>query len=336
MNNPTNAVGILGVGSCLPDKVLTNSDLENIVDTSNEWITKRTGISERRVLEKGQPAYDLGVEAAKRALEDSGILVEDIDLIIVTTETPDYLTPSTACIIQGKLGASKAAAFDLNSACTGFVYGMTVAQQFISSGYYKHALVIGVEGLSKATDWEDRNTCVLFGDGAGAAVLGPVETGYGILGTYLGADGNLGHNITVPCFHITGEDIEKRAHENKKVIWMDGAEVFKFAVKIMESATIKVLEKAEVALEDVDLVIPHQANIRIIDGAAKRLGISHEKMMINVDMVGNISSASIPVALDQAVKSGRVAKGDNVVLVGFGGGLTWGSVIIKWSRDAVY
>lgn len=332
MNNLINTVGILGIGSCLPEKVLTNADLEKMVETSDEWITQRTGISERRVLEKEEPAYTLGVKAAVRALEDAGITAEDIDLIIVTTETPDYMAPSTACIIQSKIGAKKAAAFDLNAACTGFVYGMTTAQQFIRTGYYKYALVIGVEGLSKATDWEDRNTCILFGDGSGAVVLGAVEEGYGLLGTYLGADGNIGHNITIPGFYEDPGEYEKRVHEHKRTVWMDGGAVLKFAVRIMESSTNEVLSRCGLSIDDINLIVPHQANIRIVEGAAKRLGVSSDKVMVNLDQIGNISSASIPVALDQAVKAGKVSKGDHIVLVGFGGGLTWGSAIIKWAK----
>ena len=332
LSNLNNSVGILGIGSYTPDRVLTNLDLEKIVDTSDEWITKRTGISERRVLEKDEPAYEMGIKAAQRALEDAGLTAEDIDLIIATTESPDYLTPSTSCIIQGKICASKAAAFDLNAACSGFIYGLSVAQQFIATGYYKHVLVVAVEGLTKITDWDDRNTCVLFGDGAGAAVLGKVEDGYGILGNYLGSDGTLGHNITIPCCHITDVDIEKRAHENKRVIWMDGSEVFKFAIKIMEHATNEVINRAKLTLDDIKLIIPHQANIRIIDGAVKRLGVSEDKVIVNVQKYGNISSASIPVALDQADKAGKLSKGDNIILVGFGGGLTWASTVIKWSK----
>ncbi|MCX7749777.1 MAG: ketoacyl-ACP synthase III [Clostridia bacterium] len=332
LNFQNNSVGILGIGSALPEKVLTNFDLEKMVDTSDEWITKRTGISERRILDENTPGSHLGTKAAKRALEDAGIAAEEIDLIIVATETPDYLTPSMSCIIQSNLGASKAAAFDLNSACTGFVYGLTVANQFIKTGFYKYILVIGCEALSKVTDWKDRNTCVLFADGAGAAVVGPVEEGYGILNTYIGADGNLGKNITAPCCFITDEDKAKRESENKRVLWMDGGEVFKFAVRIMEHATVKVLEDTKITLDDLKIIFPHQANIRIIDGAAKRLGVSQEKVFTNVHKYGNISSASIPVGLDEADKAGSLKKGDNIVLVGFGGGLTWGAAVIKWSK----
>jgi 3-oxoacyl-[acyl-carrier-protein] synthase III len=332
LNKLIEAVGILGIGSYLPEKVLTNHDLEKMVETSDEWITKRTGISERRILEKERPSYEMGIHAAERAIADAGISAEDLDLIIVTTETPDYLQPSVSCIIQGKIGARKATAFDLNAACSGFIYGMTVAKQFISTGYYKHVLVIGCEGLSKATDWEDRNTCVLFGDGAGAVVLGPVNEGYGLLNTYLGADGASGKCITLPCMTVQEEDLANQIHENKRVIWMDGSEVFKFAVRIMAHATEKVIEDAGLTMQDISMLFPHQANSRIIDGAIKRLGVTEEMLHYILPKYGNISSASIPVALDEAYRSGRVKKGDNLVLVGFGGGLTWGSAVVRWSK----
>ncbi len=333
MINEGFGVGILGIGSCSPDKVLTNSDLEKIVDTTDEWIVKRTGISERRILDKGSPSSDLGFKAGKTAIENAGLTPEDIDLIIVATETPDYLVPSMACIIQNRLGARKAAAFDLNAACTGFMYGITVAKQFIETGFngYRHILVIGCESLSKVTDYQDRATCILFGDGSGAAVIGRVEKDYGILSSYLGADGGEGHNITVPCCYISEEDLKVRPNEKKNALWMNGSEVFKFAVRIMEQATLRVLGSANMALEDVKIIVPHQANIRIIEGAAKRLGMSEEKVYVNLQKYGNVSSASIPLALDEIVKAKRVNKGDNIVLVGFGGGLTWGAVLIKWS-----
>ncbi len=334
MNNERFGIGVLGIGISIPTNVLTNSDLEKKVDTSDEWIVKRTGISERRILDKDQPAYELGAEAAKMAIKDSGLTPEDIDLIIVATDTPDYLTPSSSCIIQKLVGASKAAAFDLNAACSGFMYGLTVAKQFLETGFngYKNILVIGCEGLSKIVDYDDRASCILFGDGAGAMVIGQVEEGYGILSSYMGADGNEGHHITMPCCSINENDLSVRENDNKKVLWMNGSEVFKFAVRVMEQSTIKVLDDKNLTLDDVTLVVPHQANIRIIDGAAKRLNISREKVYSNIQKYGNTSSASIPIALYEAVQDGLVKKGDNIVLVGFGGGLTWGSVLLKWSK----
>ncbi|MEN8906545.1 MAG: beta-ketoacyl-ACP synthase III [Clostridiales bacterium] len=326
------SVGIIGLGMFVPDNVLTNKDLEKMVDTSNEWIIKRTGISERRVLEKGRPSSDMAYIAAKKALEDANILPEDVDLIIVATITPDYLTPSMACIVQDKLNAKKAAAFDLNAACTGFVYSMTVAEQFIKTGYYKNALIIGCDGLSKAVDWEDRNTCVLFGDGAGAAVLSAVEDGYGIRASKTGAEGGMGKLLTLPCYHFDEVDMEKRIHQNKRVIWMGGNEVFKFAVKVMEQSTIDVMNQAGLCMDDISLIIPHQANKRIIDGAAKRLKISNDRVIENLSRYGNTSAATIPIALYETYKANKIKNGDNIVLVGFGGGLTWAAVLIKWNK----
>jgi len=316
--NKTCNCGILGLGSSFPEKVLTNHDLEKMVDTSDEWIIKRTGISERRVLDEDMPTYKLGVEAAKKALADAKVNPEEVDLIIVTTETPDYLSPSMSCLIQSEIGATRAAAFDLNAACSGFIYGLSVANQFIKSGFYKYVLLVGCEGLSKVVDWKDRNTCVLFGDGSGAALLGPVEEGYGIITTYTGADGEMGKNLTIPCCYIASRDIEARGGEAKRTLWMDGSEVFKFAVKIMEHATIKVLEDTGLSMDDIKVIMPHQANIRILEGAAKRLNIPNDKVFSNLHKYGNISSASIPVGLDEAYRQNLFSKGDNLILVGFG------------------
>lgn len=332
MSKEMYGVGIIGIGSSLPEKVLTNADLEKIVDTSDEWITKRTGISERRILEKDKPGYMLGAEAARKAIDDAGITVEDIGLIIVSTTTPDYLTPTNACNIQRELGAAKAAAFDMSAACTGFIYALSVAEQFIRSDVYKYILVIATEAMSKAVEMRDRNTCVLFGDGAGAAVIGKVSAGEGILSTHLGADGNLGNKVTIPCLYMSDEDIEHREFENKRTIWQDGQEIYKFATRIMPAAVEKVVEDSIYSLEDVNYIIPHQANMRIIESAAKRLGISKDRVYTTIHKYGNLSSASIPVALDEAVKEGRIKKGDNLVFVGFGGGLTWGSTFLKWSK----
>jgi 3-oxoacyl-[acyl-carrier-protein] synthase-3 len=312
---------------------LSNSDLEKMVDTSDEWITKRTGISERRLLEDDEPIYTMGVEAARQALKDADITAEEIDLIIVSTSTPDYLTPSTSCLIQREIGAVNASAFDMAAACSGFIYGMTIAKQFIETGYYKHVLLVCSEGMSRVTEWKDRNSCILFGDGAGAVVLGKVEEGYGIISTYIGADGSLGDKITIPCLYIPQEDIQRREKfKNKRTLWQEGQEVFKFAVKVMPMATEKVIEDAGISLGDIKYIIPHQANIRIIDGAAKRLGVALEKIYTTIKKFGNISSASIPVAMADAYRKKCLAKGDNLVLVGFGGGLTWGSALVRWSK----
>lgn len=312
---------------------MTNSDLERLVDTSDEWIVKRTGISERRILQKDEPVSLMAVQAAKQAISDAGISSDEIDLIIVSTSTPDYLTPTTSCVIQKETGATNAAAFDVAAACSGFIYGLTIAKQFIETGYYKNVLLVGSEAMSKCVDWTDRNNCVLFGDGAGAVVLGRVEEGYGILSTYLGADGTDGDNITIPCLYMSDIDMERREkYEYKKALWQDGKEVFKFAVNIMPVAAEKAIEDAGITPDEVKYFIPHQANFRIIDSAAKKLGVSLEKIYTTIKKYGNMSSASIPVAMDCAYRNNCLEKGDNLVLVGFGGGLTWGSALVRWSK----
>ena len=280
-------VGIVGLGSYVPDKILTNFDLEKMVETSDEWIKTRTGIEQRRIAGDNIPVSELAHNAAKRAVEDAGLKPEDIDLIIVATITADMYTPSVACIVQDKIGAKNAVAFDINAACSGFAYGMTVASQFVSTGYYKNALVIGADKVSAIIDWSDRNTCVLFGDGAGAVVLQQVEEGYGILSTKLGSDGTMGKCLTAPSCHITDEEKGKRKADNIRTIWMDGGEVFKFAVRVIASATNSLLEDLNLGIDDVDLIVPHQANIRIIDGAAKRLKVSTEKIYTNLHRYGN-------------------------------------------------
>jgi len=324
--------GILGTGRCLPDRVVTNFDLEKIVDTSDEWIVTRTGIKERRIAPEGVATSDLAVIAAKNAIEDAGITPEEIDLIMVATVTPDMTFPSTACIVQSKLGALNAAAFDLEAACTGFLYGLSIGAQFIATGFYRNILVIGAECLSRITNWKDRSTCVLFGDGAGAVVMGRVSESEGILSLYLGADGNGSGFLKLEAggsrMPATMETVEKELH----YIQMEGSEVFKFASKIMSSASLKVVEDAGLTVDDIDYLIPHQANIRIIDSARKRLKLPEEKVYVNLNRYGNMSAASIPVALDEAAREGALHKGDHIVLVGFGGGLTWGSCLLKWSK----
>jgi 3-oxoacyl-[acyl-carrier-protein] synthase-3 len=325
------SVGILGTGSYLPEKVLTNFDLEKMVDTNDEWITTRTGIRERRVVSKDMASSDLAYEASLKALERSGISADEIDLIIVATVTPDMSFPSTACILQERLGAKKAAAFDLSAACTGFLYGVTSAAQFIENGLYKYVLVIGVECLSKIVNWEDRNTCILFGDGAGAVVMGPAEEGYGFLSFELGADGSGGMLLAQPGGGSRIPPSVESLEQKQNLVTMNGKEVFKFAVRVMEQVSESVIEKAGFSKEDVDLLVPHQANLRIIDAARKRLGLSEDKVVVNLDKYGNMSSASIPVALDEAIQGNRIKKGDVVVLVGFGGGLTWAGSVIRWN-----
>ena len=325
-------VGILGTGKYLPDKILTNGDLEKMVDTSDEWIVRRTGMKKRHLLDDNTPSYMMGAEAARLAIEDASLTTMDIDLIIVSTETPDYLTPSMSCLIQKDINAENAAAFDVNAACTGFVYALTIARQFIQTGYYNHILIVANEGLSRIVDWESRNTCVLFGDAAGAVVLGKVDKEYGIRESYLASFGNLGHNLTIPCCYISEEDRQKRGAGKERVIWQDGSEVFTFAVRSMAECVKTVVEKANITIEDVDLIIPHQANLRIINGAAKRLGVEDDKISVILQETGNISSASVPVALDMENKKGRLKKGDTVVLVAFGGGLTCGSILLTWGK----
>lgn len=322
-------VGIVGVGEYLPEKILTNHDLEKMVDTSDEWIITRTGIKTRHLVSKGQATSDLAINAAKQALKDANVKPEDLDLIIVATITPDMQFPSTACFVQQSLKAKNAVSFDISAACAGFVYALVIAQQFIARGAYRNALVIGSEVLSAVTDWQDRNTCVLFGDGAGAAVLAPVNSG-GILSTYLGSDGSLGELLMLPGGGsrnpASPQTVEKRLHYIK----MRGNELFKLAVKIMTDAAQKALALAGLECKDVDWVIPHQANIRILTSMAKKLGLPEEKIYLNIERYGNMSSASTATALCEAIKSHCIKKGDIVLLDAFGGGLVWGACVIKW------
>lgn len=322
-------VGIVGVGKYLPKRVLTNADLERMVDTSDEWITTRTGIKERRLAAKNEAASDLAIKASQEALKDAGIAPQELDLIIAATITPDMQFPSVSCLLQKALLAKKAACFDISAACAGFVYAIVTAQQFIAAGLYKNTLVVGSEVLSRITDWKDRNTCILFGDGAGAAVLAQVNSG-GILSGYLGSDGTQGELLMLPgggSRHPASLDtIEKRQHYIK----MKGNELFKLAVNIMTQAAQAALKQAGLKCSDIDLVIPHQANIRIIMVVAKKLGLPPEKIYLNIAKYGNMSSASTATALCEAVKEGRIKKGDIVLLDAFGAGLVWGACVIKW------
>jgi len=322
-------VGIIGVGKYLPKKILTNADLESMVDTSDEWITTRTGIKERHLVSKQEAASDLAIKAAREALEDARLSPQDLDLIIVATITPDMHFPSVACLLQNAFSAKKAICFDISAACAGFVYAIVVAQQFIAAGTYKNALVVGTEVLSAITDWQDRNTCVLFGDGAGAAVLAPVNTG-GILSVYLGSDGTQKDLLMLPAggsrYPPTHETIDKRMHYIK----MRGNELFKLAVKIMADTAQEALRQAGLKCSDVKLIIPHQANMRILMALAKKLGLPPNKIYLNIEKYGNMSSASTAVALCEAVKEGRIKKGDTILLDAFGAGLVWGACVIKW------
>jgi len=323
-------VGIIGTGKYVPERILSNKELEAMVETNDEWIVTRTGIKERRLASAEEATSDLALHASRDAIAAAGLTAEDIDLIIVATITPDMFFPSTACLLQDKLGAKKAAAFDLSAACSGFIYGLATGSSMIASGMYKHVLVVGAETLSRITDYTDRNTCILFGDGAGAVVLGPVEEGRGFQSFVLGADGSGGDLLKVNGGGSRVPASEESIQSKQHFIHMAGNDVFKFAVRIMGSVAEEALQKAGLVKEDIDLLIPHQANIRIIQSALNRLSLSEDKAMINLDKYGNMSSASIPVALAEAVEQGRVSEGEHLVLVGFGGGLTWGASVLVW------
>lgn len=325
-------VGIIGLGSYVPEKIMTNKDLEQVMDTSDEWIVERTGIRERHIAAENEATSDLATKAAQKALEDANITAAEIDLIIVATGTADMAFPATACLVQENLKAINAAAFDVSAACSGFIYALVTGSQFIKSGVYRNVLVIGAETLSRITDWSDRKTGMLFGDGAGAAVLGEAPEGYGILGVDLGANGSGAELLKVPAGGSRNPATVETVLQRQHYIQMDGNEVFKFAVKIMGETTSKALQNANLTPDDVNYLVPHQANIRIIKSAAKRLGLPMEKVVVNVDKYGNTSAASVPIALDEAVKSGVIKPGDMIALVGFGGGLTWASSIMKWYK----
>jgi len=321
-------VGIIGVGKYLPEKILTNQDLEKMVDTSDEWITTRTGIKQRRLV-KTESASDLATQASLEALKDAKIKPKDLDLIIVATITPDMPFPATSCFVQANLEAFGAVCFDVSAACAGFIYALSIAHQFIAQGIYKNALVIGTEILSSITDWQDRNTCVLFGDGAGAVVLAEVKSG-GIISTYLGSDGSMADLLFLPGGGSRNPTSYKTIEQRLHYIKMQGNELFKIAVKKMVEAAQRVLQQADLECSDVDLVIPHQANVRIIMSVAKKLGIPAEKIYLNIEKYGNMSSASTAVALCEAVKEGRIKKGDIILLDAFGAGLVWGACVIRW------
>lgn len=323
--------GIVAMGSAIPDTVLANADLERMVDTTDEWIRTMTGISERRIAQEGKATSDYAIQAAQNALERAGLQPHDVDAIIVATVTGDMPFPATASIVQDALGVGGSPAFDLGAGCSGWVYGLAVANGLVASRMYDRVLVIGADLLSRVTNWTDRSTCILFGDGAGAGIVAPVEDGLGMIGFELGSDGSGAGTLKIPaggsrspCSH---SDID--SHANK--IHMEGREVFKFAVKIQAEATERVLANCGLAIRDVDMVVPHQANIRIIDSAVQRLGLPEDKIYVNLHKYGNTSAASIPIALDEAVREGRISKGDTVVTVGFGAGLTWAAGVMKWA-----
>lgn len=320
---------ILGTGSFVPQRVLTNAELERMVDTSDTWIIERTGIRERHVCEPGQACSDLGRQAAEAALRAAKISAADLDLILLATCSADSPLPSTACLIQHQLGATRAAACDISAACCGFLYALAVANAYIRSGS-RYVLVIGSEVMSVLTDWTDRNTCVLFGDGAGAVVVGPGAEDSGILSLHLHANGHLSDLICVPGGGSSLPPSEKVVADRLHYIRMRGNETFKIAVKTMEEAALEALSANKMTIDDVDLFIPHQANARILNAVSERLGLPREKTMMNLDRFGNTSAASIPLALDEAVRSGRVNRGDVVLLAAFGAGLTWASGLMRW------
>ena len=323
-------VSIIGTGSYVPERILTNEDLSRIVDTSDEWITTRTGIKQRRIAAKDEHTSDMAAKAALKAIEQAKISPAEIDLILVATATPDMLFPATACFVQKKIGATNAACLDISAACAGFLFGVEIAQQFITSHTYDTVLVIGADKLTAITNWSDRNTCILFGDGAGAAILRHRGGSHGVISTHIGSDGQYTDILFMPgggsrC-PITRENVDL----NLQTIHMTGKEVYKHAITAMLSAAQKALEQAGLRIEDIACVIPHQANMRIIEGIADRLGIPLEKFYVNLDRYGNTSAAAVAIALDEANRSGRIKPGDYVLMVVFGGGLTWASTVIEW------
>ncbi len=330
LSQPKRTVSIIGTGSYLPEKILTNAELEKTVETSDEWITTRTGIRERRIAAEGETTSDLASKAALSAMENAGITADEIDLIIVATITPDMFFPSTACFVQTKIGAKHAACFDVSAACAGFLYALEIAQQFITSHTYDTILVIGAEKLSSIVDWTDRNTCVLFGDGAGAAVLRHRGGTHGVISTYMASDGGLSDILYIPGggsrFPITKDNADQRLN----CIKMNGKETYKHAVISMLDAANRALAEANIKASDLACIIPHQANLRIIEAIADRMKVPMERFMINLDRYGNTSAGAVAIALDEANRTGRMKEGDYILLVVFGGGLTWASSVIQW------
>lgn len=334
MSIPKSAV-IRGCGAYYPERVLSNADLEHMVDTSDEWITTRTGIKERRIAAPDEASSDLAMKAAQKAIDMAGWEIDDIDTIIVGTVTPDYLFPSCACTLQGKLGAKNAVAFDISAACSGFIYGLSLSRALLVSGQARRILLVGVETLSRIVDYTERSTCVLFGDGAGAVVLeGSPEPDVGVKSVAIGSDGVHGELLYMPAGGsrnpATHDTVEKKLHSMK----MNGNEVFKIAVRGMEAISRKAIDAAACTIDDIDLFIPHQANFRMIDATSKRLGIPEEKVVVTVDRFGNTSASSIPIALDEAVRDGRIKEGDMLGMVAFGAGLTWGASVVRWEGPA--
>jgi 3-oxoacyl-[acyl-carrier-protein] synthase-3 len=327
---PRRAVSIIGTGSYVPEKILTNADLTAMVDTSDEWITTRTGIKERRIAAQDEFTSDMATKAALAAIEQAGISAKEIDLILLATATPDMLFPATACLVQNRIGATNAACLDISAACAGFLFGVDIAHQFITSHTHETVLVIGAEKLSSITNWSDRNTCVLFGDGAGAAVLRHRGGTHGVIATHVGSDGQFADILFMPGGGCRTPITKENAGQNLSTIHMSGKDVYKQAVIAMLSASKKVLDQAGLTIDDIACVIPHQANVRIIEAIADRLKIPIERFYVNLDRYGNTSAAAVAIALDEANRTGRIKAGDYVLMVVFGGGLTWASTVIEW------
>ncbi|MCL2057983.1 MAG: ketoacyl-ACP synthase III [Oscillospiraceae bacterium] len=322
-------IGVLGLGAYIPDKVVSNFDLEKLVDTTDEWIVQRTGIRERRVVEEGETVVSIAKKAAELALADAGISGGDVGLVIVATATPDYFTPAAASLVQHAIGARACAAFDLNAGCSGSLYALIMARAYIESGACDYALVIGAEILTRAVDWDDRKTCILFGDAAGAAVVGRVGQGRGFLSSMLRSDGEGASMITIPAYHINEEDLGRRGGVKKPTVWLEGRKVMKFASRAMSASVEGVAAAAGLGVGDVRLVVPHQANLRIIENASKRLGLAEDRVFVNIHKYGNTSAASILVSLHEAEAAGMVKDGDHVALVAFGAGLTYGAALMR-------
>jgi len=322
---------ITGWGMYVPEPVLTNDDISKLVDTSDEWIRERTGIRERHIARENEFPSTLGVEAAIKALQIANLAPTELDLIICTSSSPEYIFPATACLIQDQIGATKAGAFDLQAACSGFVFSINMAAQAIRSGSIKSALIVGTEVLSRFVNWKDRNTCILFGDGAGAFVLQASDVPGGVMSAVMHSDGSGANSLIIPGGGARFPASELSIHENKHFIHMDGKEVFRFATRVMGKATLEALEQAKLTIDDIQWIIPHQANIRIVETAAKYLKVPLDKFIVNVDRYGNTSTASIPIATVEAIQKGQLKAGDKAVFVGFGGGLTWGAMVVEWT-----
>lgn len=330
MKSPKPIVEVVSTGRYLPDRVLTNADLETMVETTDEWIRERTGIRERRIASDDMGAAEMGARAARIAMERAGVLPGEIDIIVVSTATPDRLLPSTACDMQALLGATNAAAFDVSAACSGFLYALTVAEGYIAAGRGEIALVVSTEKMSGIVDWEDRSTCVLFGDGAGAAIVRRAQNGRGVLSSFMRSDGTLAELLWRPAGGVKVPMDVAVLEEKAHLVKMAGREVFKAAVRSMAEAADEALARANITGRDVDLLIPHQANLRIIEATAKYAGIPMERVYVNVDRYGNMSSATLPVALDEVIEAGKLKEGDTVLMVAFGAGFTWASMVMQW------